>query len=338
MQAPKIDNRTFLDLVAQAETLAEIATDNQWRSGAAEYVAAENLAGRVLDQDIVARIVAPAGITIDVTLAEQLHATPGLRSVMLQTPDNPTLAQQVVLPDEHLPGRTLAEDVVVWVSQNDPGDGAEQKIILARGTFVSEEQARRVLALAPAERIRVRAQPLNRAGDMGGALMRVFGRFAELLIDRLNQVPDKHFLIFLNLIGVGLLPPRPARAPVQFRLVTGSPIEAVVPAGTRIAAPPLSGEDQETVFETERDLVVTRAQLVDAYTRDAGHDPDHDRYRRVTEQITGLDAAPFDMFAGSQEIEHVVYLACDALLRLPGPANIAIDLTTPDAGLFPQLP
>ena len=38
----------------------------------------------------------------------------------------------------------------------------------------------------------------------------------RVLIERLNRAPDKNFLAFLDMIGVSLLPPIPARAPVQF--------------------------------------------------------------------------------------------------------------------------
>ena len=50
--------------------------------------------------------------------------------------------------------------------------------------------------------------------DPGLALIGVFGRFAELLIERLNRAPDKNYLAFLNLIGASPLPPRAARVPL----------------------------------------------------------------------------------------------------------------------------
>src|SRR5215217_3306550 len=97
--------------------------------------------------------------------------------------------------------------------------------------------------------------------DAGSALIRIFGRFAELVVERLNRAPDKNYLAFLNLIGTSLLPPQPARVPLTLSPADNSPVDAVVPAGTRTAAPPLDGETDEVVFETERALVVTRTQL-----------------------------------------------------------------------------
>src|SRR5689334_12217798 len=99
MQAPKIDNRTFRDLVAQAETLAQVATNDQWHAGAAESVAAAALAGRVLDQDIVAQIVATAGSVVDAPLAERLRATPGVRLLLVADPNSSASPQIMLLPE-----------------------------------------------------------------------------------------------------------------------------------------------------------------------------------------------------------------------------------------------
>jgi len=103
--------------------------------------------------------------------------------------------------------------------------------------------------------------PPDGQSDVGQALIGILGRFAGLVIERLNRAPDKNYLAFLNLIGASPVPPRPARVPLTFHLATGSPVDAVVPAGTLAAAPPLAGDIDDVVFETERPLVVTRAQL-----------------------------------------------------------------------------
>ena len=108
--------------------------------------------------------------------------------------------------------------------------------------------------------------------DAGGALIRIFARLAGLVVDRINRAPDKSYLAFLNLIGTSLLPPQPARVPLTFLLAANSPVDAVVPAGTQVAAPPPDGESDDVVFETEQELVVTRAQLQAAYVSDTTAD------------------------------------------------------------------
>ena len=58
-------------------------------------------------------------------------------------------------------------------------------------------------------------QPLG----VSRALISIFARDAALIIQRLNQAPDKNFLAFLDLLGAALLPPnrRVCRSPSFLR-------------------------------------------------------------------------------------------------------------------------
>ena len=162
--------------------------------------------------------------------------------------------------------------------------------------------------------------------DAGGALIRIFGRFLELIIARLNRVPEKNFLAFLNLIGTEPLPPQPARVPLTFHTAAIGPLDTTVPAGTQAAAPPLEGEEDEVVFETERDLVATRAQLKAVFTRDT----ETDRYAERSKQASGeLDEA-FLAFAGDKPVPHELYLACDEVLAQPGEKDVTLIITSAD--------
>lgn len=154
----------------------------------------------------------------------------------------------------------------------------------------------------------------NGQSDAGRALIRIFGNMAALVSDRLNQVPNKNFLTFLDLIGTQILPPQPAKVPLTFFLATGAMVDVLVPSGTQVAALPTQGEEEEVVFETDRDLVVTSAQLQAVFVRQ----PDSDRYTDCTQKATGIVDAAFSIFSGEQPIEHYLYLACDELLTLPG--------------------
>src|SRR4051794_30846974 len=71
--------------------------------------------------------------------------------------------------------------------------------------------------------------------DLASALIRIFARMATHVVDNLNQVPDQHFLAFLDLIGAQRRPPRPASAALTFAIASGAPTDAIVPAGTRVA-------------------------------------------------------------------------------------------------------
>ena len=57
--------------------------------------------------------------------------------------------------------------------------------------------------------------------DPGITLIELAAWMTDLLIYRLNQVPDKNYVAFLNLLGIKLRAPRAARALVRFGLVEG---------------------------------------------------------------------------------------------------------------------
>jgi hypothetical protein len=161
--------------------------------------------------------------------------------------------------------------------------------------------------------------------DPGSALVHIFARMAELVTDRLNQMPDRNFLAFLDLIGLDLRPPQPARVPLTFYLAAGAS-EAVVPARTPVAAALLEGETEPVVFETERSLTLTPAELASVFTRD----PARDRYADHTAAALDHEAAGFPVFGAETPIPHWLYLA-DPGFGLEGEKRITLDIEPRDA-------
>lgn len=113
-------------------------------------------------------------------------------------------------------------------------------------------------------------QTEERKSDLREALLQMYARSAELLNERVNQLPENYFRAFLNEAGVDLLPPKPAHAEVTFHLppTEDSPAYVVVPAGTQVATQP-SATQAEVIFETTDDLVVMPNQLVKCVSFDA---------------------------------------------------------------------
>ncbi|MCA9960385.1 MAG: hypothetical protein KC443_15190, partial [Anaerolineales bacterium] len=180
--------------------------------------------------------------------------------------------------------------------------------------------------------------------DAGGALIRIFGRFAEIIKDRLNQVPEKSFLSFLNLIGADLTPAQSARVPLTFQLAANSPVDAYVPAGTQVAATLDENEEEEVVFETERDLLVTRAKLMQVYARAFDEVRDEDQVGHYTAVATGAVVetgepdVPFPYFGGDEPMVHYLYIACDTLLGLKEPTDVTIQIAADNAQRLASYP
>jgi hypothetical protein len=73
--------------------------------------------------------------------------------------------------------------------------------------------------------------------DPGMALVESFAYLTEIMIYRLNQVPEKAYISFLNLLGVSRHPPAAAWTEVTFtRTGTDTTTTIPIPAGTRVAA------------------------------------------------------------------------------------------------------
>jgi hypothetical protein len=98
-------------------------------------------------------------------------------------------------------------------------------------------------------------------GDPGVALVQVMAWMSELLIYRMNQVPDLAYIKFLELIGIELAPAGPAQALVTLAVQSGWPDGTVgVPLRSQIAAPAAGGQGT-VIFETSRALTAFAAEL-----------------------------------------------------------------------------
>ena len=148
---------------------------------------------------------------------------------------------------------------------------------------------------------------------LSGAMIGIFGRLAEIVIRRLNGVPEKNFLAFLDLLGASVLPPQPARVPLTFTLAAGTTANSVVRAGTQVAAPPAEGEKEPVIYETERELVVTSVKLDSVFVRE----PAQDRYADRSALIDAPSHGGAAVFAGDRRTEHTFYLGHAALFGLP---------------------
>ncbi|MET8949944.1 putative baseplate assembly protein [Streptomyces sp. NPDC004393] len=100
----------------------------------------------------------------------------------------------------------------------------------------------------------------HNVSDPGITLIEAVAYMTDQLMYRLNRVPDKNYLAFLDLLGVALFPPSAARADVTFWLSAAQPEPVLLPAGTEVAT--MRTETQEAiVFTTERELRVPSCSL-----------------------------------------------------------------------------
>lgn len=148
----------------------------------------------------------------------------------------------------------------------------------------------------------------HNVSDPGVTLIELFAWMTDMLLYRVNQVPDKLYINFLNLIGVRLEPPRAARAAVTFYLSAAQPSEITIPADTEVATV-RTETNQATVFTTETALTVRPPQIAGAFT--GGNTPSASWLVHDLRQLS-LPGQRIPLFPPSLQPDDAFYLAFTA--------------------------
>ncbi len=160
------------------------------------------------------------------------------------------------------------------------------------------------------------------------AVTEVFARYLYAILQRLNQSPEKNKLAFLDLLGIELIAPQGARAPIVFQLGPQS-ADTRVNAGLQVAAPPPPETADQIVFEVERAAGLSAAALKQVFSLWPGRD------QYIDHSASALALLPFEPFKKSllEDTPHILYLAHDKLLALAGKSelDVEIELATPSS-------
>lgn len=111
----------------------------------------------------------------------------------------------------------------------------------------------------------------HNVSDPGVTLIELFAWMTDMLLYRVNQVPDKNYIKFLELIGMQLEEPRAATVPITFYLSAAQPVSVTIPADTEVATV-RTETSPAIVFTTETDLVIRPPSLLAAFTRNASRE------------------------------------------------------------------
>ncbi len=159
--------------------------------------------------------------------------------------------------------------------------------------------------------------------DPGITLIELFAWMTEMVLYRLNRVPDKNHLAFLNLMGINLKPPQPARTVLTFQMSEKGD-HVTVPRGTTAATKP-SPEGRTVSFETESDLLVVRSRLQKCFSQYGKNFSDHSAL------LAAPSAEGFDPFAGSVFAERYLYLGDPGLAALTEGSSLRLRFRCPHA-------
>lgn len=168
----------------------------------------------------------------------------------------------------------------------------------------------------------------HNAADPGITLLELAAWMTDLLIHRLNQVPEKNYVAFLNLLGIKLRAPRAARALLQFTLTEGVAMQRV-PMGSQ-AQTPQAGDDSTVTFETAREAVVTSVALDRCFSSFENTYADNSRY--ANPDLKALPEGAFEVFAGAQRIDRYIYMMDPRFAGVGESALLRVYLGCPERG------
>ena len=165
-----------------------------------------------------------------------------------------------------------------------------------------------------------------RRDDPGVALTSPLGDLFRPVLERANRPPEKLLVEELRIAGISVRPATAARAVLQLQVVQTAPALAVVAEGFQLAAAAASGPGR-VVFETERTVVVTPAQLAQAQVQ----------VRRVTTRsdarALSACAARLRVFGDDPAPGAALWLGLDTLVR-PAP-SLSLGVVLADPGGLP---
>lgn len=96
--------------------------------------------------------------------------------------------------------------------------------------------------------------------DPGVTLIELFAWMSEQIIFRLNKVPEKSYIKFLEMVGARLMTATAARADLTFTLAAASDNPVLVPQGSEVST--VRTETEEAIiFATDEELVIVPPNL-----------------------------------------------------------------------------
>src|ERR1700694_5626463 len=100
----------------------------------------------------------------------------------------------------------------------------------------------------------------HNVSDPGVTLIETFAWMTDQVLYRLNRVPERNYVKFLELIGVRLFPPTAARAAITFWLAGPQPATGHIRPGTQVATL-RTDTDEAVAFTTVGELLIVPTSL-----------------------------------------------------------------------------
>ncbi len=169
----------------------------------------------------------------------------------------------------------------------------------------------------------------HNASDPGITIIELLSSMTEDVINRLNIVPDKNYLAFLDLIGVQQRLPQPSSTEVTFYMSEGHQATDIkksttlIKKGSVVSTDP-KGDEEPILFETVRDLYISNIKLLNVYSKS------FNEYRQREDIIDNtssfMDKKPFKPFSidGSSDNIIQIYLSSKGFEAFNSSAKVTV--------------
>ena len=150
--------------------------------------------------------------------------------------------------------------------------------------------------------------------DPGVTMLQLFAWLSEMMLFQMNQIPERNYIKFLQLLNMELRPAQPATAHLTFTPQVGATVQPVRQRSQISAQPPDGGDP--VIFETEEGLGLIEVLLTDVQVYDGAS------FSVVSNEV---DDATYRPFGWVPQIGSALYLG----FTPPDPL--------PDRRFFPQV-
>jgi predicted phage baseplate assembly protein len=169
----------------------------------------------------------------------------------------------------------------------------------------------------------------HNVSDPGVTIIELFAWMTDQLLYRLNRVPDRNYVRFLELLGVRRFPATTARVPLTFWLSGEIENPVRVPAGSQ-ASTAVSELEDMVMFHTLKELVMPPCEMISVKV-------EHAPTERFDESDILKGAAPFNAFHDVPEVGDVLLLGLSD--EMPGCAvQFDFDCRVEGVGVDPTFP
>ena len=149
----------------------------------------------------------------------------------------------------------------------------------------------------------------HNVSDPGVTLIELFAWLTDTTLYRLNRVPEKHYVKFMEMLGVTLKPPVPAKVMVTFWLSAAQETDRLIAAGTEVASTQTETE-RSIVFTTDDDFIITPPVLKRVFSHVTSR---QERTFKTGPRLRGLAAGlsagqQYQVFSDKPQVDDALYL------------------------------